>query len=49
VWALLTDADGFPRWNSTVTQIEGEIREGGPLRVHVPDLLTRRCTSKMRA
>jgi len=36
VWALLTDADGFPRWNSTVTQIEGEIREGGRLRVHVP-------------
>ena len=36
VWALLTDAPGFPRWNSTVTRIEGEIREGGRLRVHVP-------------
>ena len=36
VWALLTDAAGFPRWNSTVTRIEGEIREGGTLRVHVP-------------
>lgn len=36
VWELLTDAEGFPRWNSTVTQIEGEIREGGRLRVHVP-------------
>lgn len=36
VWELLTDAPGFPRWNSTVTQIEGEIREGGRLRVHVP-------------
>ncbi len=36
VWALLTDAKGFPRWNSTVTGIDGEIREGGKLRVHVP-------------
>jgi hypothetical protein len=36
VWSVLTDADGFPRWNSTVTRIEGEIREGETLRVHVP-------------
>ena len=36
IWALLTDAVGFPRWNSTVTRIEGEIREGGVLKVHVP-------------
>ena len=36
VWALLTDAAGFPQWNSTVTRIEGEIREGARLRVHVP-------------
>jgi len=36
IWALLTDAQGFPRWNSTVARIEGEIREGGTLRVHVP-------------
>lgn len=36
VWAILTDAKNFPRWNSTVTAIEGEIREGGQLRVHVP-------------
>jgi hypothetical protein len=36
VWALLTDAPGFPRWNSTVTRIEGTIREGCRLRVHVP-------------
>jgi hypothetical protein len=36
VWALLTDATGFPRWNSTVTGIEGEIREGERLRLHVP-------------
>jgi len=36
VWNLLTDARGFPRWNSTVTRIEGEIREGERLRLHVP-------------
>jgi hypothetical protein len=36
VWSLLTDAKGFPRWNSTVTAIEGQIREGERLRVSVP-------------
>lgn len=36
IWAILADAPDFPRWNSTVTRIEGEIREGGKLRVHVP-------------
>jgi uncharacterized protein YndB with AHSA1/START domain len=30
IWAVLTDAKGFPRWNSTVTGIDGEIRDGGP-------------------
>ena len=36
VWRLLTDAEGFPRWNSTVTGIEGQIREGQRLKLHVP-------------
>jgi hypothetical protein len=36
VWSLLTDAKDFPRWNSTVTRVEGQIREGERLRVHVP-------------
>jgi len=36
VWRLLTDAEGFPRWNSTVTRVEGDIREGERLRLHVP-------------
>jgi uncharacterized protein YndB with AHSA1/START domain len=31
VWALLTHASDFPRWNSTVTSIKGEIREGGTI------------------
>jgi hypothetical protein len=35
VWSLLTDAKNFPRWNSTIT-IEGQIREGERLRLHVP-------------
>jgi len=36
IWALLTDARDFPRWNSTVTAIEGEIRDGQQIRIHVP-------------
>ena len=31
VWALLTHASDFPRWNSTVTAIKGEIKEGGSI------------------
>ncbi|MCQ3936963.1 MAG: SRPBCC domain-containing protein [Chloroflexi bacterium] len=31
VWALLTHASDFPRWNSTVTSIKGEIREGSTI------------------
>jgi uncharacterized protein YndB with AHSA1/START domain len=36
IWAFLTDAAGFPRWNSTVTSIEGEIAEGQTLKLRVP-------------
>jgi hypothetical protein len=36
IWALLTDAAGFPRWNSTVTSIEGQIAEGQRLKLKVP-------------
>lgn len=36
VWALLTDAAGFPKWNSTVTSIEGPIALGQKLKVRVP-------------
>lgn len=25
IWALLTNAEDFPRWNSTITSIEGQI------------------------
>src|SRR5262245_12651887 len=37
VWTLLTNAQDFPRWNSTVTKVEGQIRDGERLRLHVPD------------
>ena len=36
IWSLLTDAKDFPRWNSTVSSVEGQIREGEQLRLHVP-------------
>jgi len=36
IWALLTNATDFPRWNSTVTAIDGEIREGQQIRIHAP-------------
>src|SRR5215831_14633749 len=36
VWILLTNAKDFPRWNSTVTAIDGEIRDGQRIRIHVP-------------
>ena len=35
VWRLLTNAEAVSRWNSTVTQIEGQIREGERLRIRV--------------
>lgn len=36
VWSLLTDASGFPRWNSTVTSIDGVIAKGNKLTIRVP-------------
>ena len=36
VWALLTDAPGFPRWNTTVTSIDGTIALGARLQIKVP-------------
>ncbi len=31
VWALLTHLSDVPRWNSTVTSIVGEVKEGGAI------------------
>lgn len=36
VWQLLTDAAGFPRWNSTVTTLDGPIAPGQKLALQVP-------------
>jgi len=36
VWSILVDARAYPRWNSTVSGIDGQIREGERLRLRVP-------------
>jgi len=36
IWALLTDAERFPQWNSTVTSIGGKIALGETLELRVP-------------
>jgi uncharacterized protein YndB with AHSA1/START domain len=36
IWSLLTNADDFPRWNSTVTSIKGPIAQGTKLELRVP-------------
>lgn len=36
IWSLLTNAAQFPRWNSTVTGIDGEIAPGQKIVVRVP-------------
>jgi uncharacterized protein YndB with AHSA1/START domain len=36
IWRLLTDAAGFPRWNGTVTSIDGTIALGERLKIRVP-------------
>ena len=46
VWALLTHASDFPRWNSTVTSMEGEIRAGGT--VELKSILDEKRTFKLK-
>jgi len=36
IWGLLTTADEFPRWNSTVTSLKGPIALGTKLELRVP-------------
>ena len=31
IWTLLTNASDYPRWNSTIISIEGEIAEGNKI------------------
>lgn len=35
VWRLLTDAPGYPAWNTTVTRVNGRIALGEKVTVHV--------------
>lgn len=35
IWKLLTDPKGYAVWNSTVTSLDGQIREGEVLRLRV--------------
>lgn len=35
IWSLLTNAEDFPRWNSTVTSLKGPIRQGQKLALDV--------------
>ncbi|MGE0327332.1 MAG: SRPBCC family protein [Polyangiaceae bacterium] len=48
IWQLLTNAADFPRWNSTVTSIEGRIASGEQLKLKVP-ISERTFTPKVRA
>ena len=34
IWALLTDAAGYPQWNSTVEKVDGRIAAGGKVTLH---------------
>ena len=47
IWALLTNAATFPKWNSTVSRIEGEIAEGQKLKLTVPSAPGRTFTPKV--
>lgn len=33
IWALLTNAAGYPRWNSTIVSLEGTIAQGQKIRL----------------
>lgn len=34
VWSALLDVDAWPDWDSGVTKVEGEARDGGRVKVH---------------
>jgi hypothetical protein len=35
IWALLTDAAGYPSWNTTVEKVDGRIAKGEKITLHV--------------
>ncbi|MGI9543032.1 MAG: SRPBCC family protein [Cyclobacteriaceae bacterium] len=46
VWALLTNASDYPRWNSTIISIEGEIGFGG--KINLKSTLDEKRTFKLK-
>lgn len=46
IWALLTRASDIPRWNSTVTSVKGEIREGET--IELKSILDEKRTFKLK-
>jgi len=46
VWALLTQAADYPRWNSTVVSIKGDIKAGGT--IELKSTLDEKRTFKLR-
>lgn len=46
VWALLTHAADYPRWNSTVTSIQGEIKAGAT--IELKSILDAKRTFKLK-
>ena len=36
IWSLLTNVSDAPRWNSTITQIDGRVALGEQLKIKVP-------------
>ncbi|MEE9905855.1 MAG: SRPBCC domain-containing protein [Chlorobium sp.] len=35
VWKVLADAAAYPEWNTMITSLDGELREGCPIRIRV--------------
>jgi hypothetical protein len=35
IWAILTDAERYPQWNSTITRVDGRIALGERVTLHV--------------
>ena len=46
VWALLTNAADIPRWNSTITSVKGDIREGET--IELKSMLDEKRTFKLK-
>jgi uncharacterized protein YndB with AHSA1/START domain len=46
VWALLTNAADYPRWNSTVTSLKGEIKEAET--IELKSILDKKRTFKLK-